>query len=56
MIFAHNHPSGVKEQSTADELITRKLAEALSAIEVRLLDHIVLAGSEVLSFAQRGLL
>lgn len=52
----HNHPSGVKDQSTADELITRKLAEALSAIEVRLLDHIVLAGSEVLSFAQQGLL
>lgn len=51
----HNHPSGVKEQSAADELITRKLFEALSTIEVRLLDHLVLAGSEVLSFAALGI-
>jgi len=52
----HNHPSGVNEPSAADELITKKLVQALSAIEVRLLDHLVLAGSEVLSFAQKGLL
>lgn len=52
----HNHPSGVNEQSAADELITKRLAQALSAIEVRLLDHLVLAGSQVLSFAQKGLL
>jgi DNA repair protein RadC len=52
----HNHPSGVKDQSRADELITKKLAEALAAIEVRLLDHLVLAGPHVLSFAQEGLL
>ncbi len=52
----HNHPSGVNEQSAADELITQKLVQALAAIEVRLLDHLVLAGSEVLSFAQKGLL
>jgi len=52
----HNHPSGVKEQSQADELITRKLKESLAAIDVRLLDHLVLAASNVLSFAQEGLL
>jgi len=52
----HNHPSGVKDQSHADELITKKLAQALAAVEVRLLDHLILAGSDVLSFAQEGLL
>ena len=52
----HNHPSGVKDQSHADELITKKLAQALATVEVRLLDHLILAGSNVLSFAQEGLL
>ncbi len=52
----HNHPSGVREQSQADELITKRLAQALSTVEVRLLDHLVLAGPHVLSFAQQGLL
>jgi DNA repair protein RadC len=52
----HNHPSGVKDQSQADELITKKLASALAAVEVRLIDHLVLAGPSVLSFAELGLL
>jgi len=52
----HNHPSGVKDQSHADELITKKLAQALAAVEVRLIDHLILAGPDVLSFAQEGLL
>jgi DNA repair protein RadC len=52
----HNHPSGVQDQSQADELITRRLAEALALIEVRLLDHVIIAGSSVLSFAERGIL
>lgn len=52
----HNHPSGIKDQSHADELITRRLRDSLAAIEVRLLDHLVLAASEVLSFAEKGLL
>jgi DNA repair protein RadC len=55
-IAYHNHPSGVRDQSQADELITKKLASALAAVEVRLLDHLVLAGPNVLSFAQEGLL
>lgn len=52
----HNHPSGVREQSAADELITQRLKEALATVEVRFLDHFIVAGSEVLSFAQKGLL
>ena len=56
-IFAHNHPSGVAEASRADELLTNTLKQALSLIEVRLLDHfIVAAQSPPLSFAERGLL
>lgn len=52
----HNHPSGVEDQSQADELITKRLASALATVEVRLLDHLVLAGPHVLSFSQKGLL
>jgi len=52
----HNHPSGVRDQSHADELITKKLAHALAAVEVKLLDHLILAGSNVLSFAEMGLI
>lgn len=52
----HNHPSMIKDQSHADELITRRLKESLDAIEVRLLDHLIVTASEVLSFAQKGLL
>ncbi len=52
----HNHPSGVKDQSHADELITKRLAQSLAAVDVRLLDHLILAGTEILSFAQEGLL
>jgi DNA repair protein RadC len=52
----HNHPSGVQEPSQADELITVRVKEALALIDVRLVDHLILAGPNVLSFAQRGLL
>jgi DNA repair protein RadC len=52
----HNHPSGVQDQSQADELVTRRLRDALALIEVRLLDHIIVAGTSVLSFSERGLL
>jgi DNA repair protein RadC len=55
-IVYHNHPSGVADQSQADELITARVRDALALIDVRLVDHLVLAGSSVLSFAQRGLL
>lgn len=54
VIFAHNHPSGVAEPSPADELITRRLREALSLIDVRVLDHLVVAGTALVSMAERG--
>jgi len=54
-IFAHNHPSGVAEPSQADEQITQRLKEALSLVDIRVLDHFVV-GDEVVSFAERGLL
>ena len=55
-IFAHNHPSGVAEPSRADELLTQSLKSALALVDIRTLDHFVVAGSQVLSFAERGLL
>ena len=54
--LAHNHPSGVAEPSRADELLTRDLAGALALVEVKVLDHFVVAGSHTVSFAERGLL
>ena len=56
VIFAHNHPSGIAEPSRADELLTQSLKSALALIDVRTLDHFVVAGGEVVSFAERGLL
>jgi DNA repair protein RadC len=54
--LVHNHPSGVSEPSHADELITRRLREALALIDIRVLDHFIVAGADVVSFAERGLL
>ena len=56
VIFAHNHPSGVAQPSRADELLTRNLKEALALVEVKVLDHFIVAGNQALSFAERGLL
>ena len=56
MIFAHNHPSGVAEPSRADELLTQALKQALSLVDIRTLDHFVVAGGRLTSFAERGLL
>jgi DNA repair protein RadC len=55
-IFAHNHPSGCSEPSRADELLTQNLKAALALVEVKVLDHFVVAGAEAISFAERGLL
>ena len=55
-IFAHNHPSGVAEPSQSDTALTNALSQALSLIDVRVLDHFVVAGNQCLSFAERGLL
>ena len=56
LIFAHNHPSGVAEPSQADISITRRLKNALSLVDIRTLDHLVVGDGEVTSLAERGLL
>jgi DNA repair protein RadC len=56
VILAHNHPSGVAEPSQADELVTRRLREALQLVDIRVLDHIIVADNGCLSFAERGLI
>ena len=50
------HPSGVAEPSRADEFLTQSLRSALALVDIRVLDHIVIAGSNATSFAERGLL
>jgi DNA repair protein RadC len=55
IICSHCHPSGVCEPSKADEFLTQTLRQALLLVDVRLLDHILVAGGTALSFAQRGL-
>ncbi len=56
VILVHNHPSGVAEPSHADELITRRLREALQLVDIRVLDHLIVADNRCLSFAERGLI
>lgn len=56
VIFAHNHPSGNPEPSSADRSITKRLKEALALLDVRALDHIIVGGKGAVSFAERGLL
>lgn len=56
VILAHNHPSGVAEPSHADEALTRALRQALALVDVRVLDHFVIAGNAAISFVERGLL
>ena len=56
VIFAHNHPSGVAEPSRADELLTQTLKQALALVDIRTLDHFIVAGGQLVSFAERGLL
>lgn len=54
LIFAHNHPSGIAEPSDADRAITEKLKQALSLVDIRVLDHFIV-GETVYSFAEHGL-
>lgn len=56
VMFAHNHPSGIAKQSRADEMITQELKKALALVDVRVLDHFIVAGNETLSFVEAGLL
>lgn len=56
LILAHNHPSGVAEPSLQDQALTRTLAEALALVDVKVLDHFIVAPGACLSFAERGLI
>jgi DNA repair protein RadC len=56
VIIAHNHPSGIAEPSQADELITQRVKEALSLVDIRLLDHIIVGDGISVSLAERGVL
>lgn len=56
LILCHNHPSGVAEPSIQDQSLTRTLSESLALIDVKVLDHIIVASNSALSFAERGLL
>ena len=55
VIFAHNHPSGVAEPSQSDQHLTAALKQALGLVDVRVLDHFIVAGAGCLSFAERGM-
>jgi DNA repair protein RadC len=56
LLLCHPHPSGVAEPSQADELITQRLKDALSLVDIRVLDHLIVAGGDVTSMAERGLI
>jgi len=56
VIFAHNHPSGIAEPSHADEAITKRLKQALGLVDIRVLDHIIVGGTETTSLAERGVM
>ena len=55
-ILAHNHPSGDAEPSTTDDALTRSLKAALAVVDITVLDHLVVTGDVVFSYAERGLL
>ena len=54
VVVVHNHPSGYAEPSQDDRNITGRISEALALVDIRLLDHMVIGGMEIVSFAERG--
>jgi len=56
VIVSHNHPSGNPEPSAVDRALTQRLREALALVDIRALDHVIVAGSSTTSFAERGLI
>lgn len=56
IVVWHNHPSGSPEPSATDRALTQRLREALELVDVRVLDHIIVAGNATASFAERGLI
>ena len=55
-VVAHNHPSGLAEPSRADEALTQALKQALTLVDIKVLDHFIVGGSVTMSFAERGLI
>jgi DNA repair protein RadC len=55
VLFAHNHPGGETEPSQADQLVTRRLKEALALVEIAVVDHLIVVGGVTVSMAERGL-
>jgi DNA repair protein RadC len=56
LLLVHNHPSGSTQPSKADEMLTQTLKTALALVDVRVLDHLIVAGNDILSMAERGLM
>ena len=56
VVLAHPHPSGIAEPSQADELITQRIKEALALVDIKVLDHVIVAAGNVVSLAERGAL
>ena len=56
VVLTHNHPSGTVQPSRADEALTQTLKAALSLVDVRVLDHVIVAPGQALSMAERGLI
>ncbi len=56
VVLVHNHPSGVAAPSRADEFLTQTLKSALSLVDVRVVDHLIVVGTNVQSFAELGLI
>ncbi|HIE9857633.1 TPA: JAB domain-containing protein [Klebsiella pneumoniae] len=56
VILAHNHPSGDTSPSKADKTITQRLVQALQLVDIRVPDHLIVGGTQILSFAEHGLL
>ena len=56
IICAHNHPSGVCEPSHADEVITQRIKEACSLMDIKLLDHLIVSATDAVSLAERGVI
>ena len=54
VVLVHNHPSGHPEPSAADHAVTQRLKQALALIDIRVLDHFIVAGNQITSFAERG--
>jgi DNA repair protein RadC len=56
VLLVHNHPSGTTQPSRADEALTQTIKSALALVDVRVLDHLIVGGADILSMAEKGLL